>query len=371
MLDARIKEVFSGFPPEFLWHLLMDYNRRDQGCDAFEKVGVAGGEKPERHYLNGVFRGLNFVFQTFNEPLSVKYLLTLFRQATKNVSVLYTGESGPVFPQPFKSHYRNTYVETSFGLIPNDKDKTHNITKKGFNELVRLIQKGPAWLTGDLMIRLNSGVEIKKGMTLDRTLDYFEILQSERGDIVRTRSTPDNLKYSLEQVIDSFHREIKSVGAEDEKIKAIAKCIHTLELIHPFDDGNCRTMNLLMNKLLLQYGLMPSILENPNRIDAYAIDEIVDEIKQGQERFVKLKTWLPAESIKKDVAVKGRVFSGGNDQIETLVSVYQRKHQSICSDCCSFWSSVVPVRSSSSSSAFRPDTGAASEKLLLITTQPR
>ena len=73
MLHARVKEVFSGFPPEFLWHLLMDYNRRDQGCDAFEKVGVAGGEKPESHYLNGVFAASILCFKRWisHYPLTI------------------------------------------------------------------------------------------------------------------------------------------------------------------------------------------------------------------------------------------------------------------------------------------------------------
>jgi hypothetical protein len=64
-----------------------------------------------------------------------------------------------------------------------------------------------------------------------------------------------------------------------------------LERAHLFDDGNARTIGLLVvNKLLLENGLRPAMMEDPNRFDGFSTDELVAEIKQGQATFARYST---------------------------------------------------------------------------------
>jgi type II secretory pathway component PulF len=63
------------------------------------------------------------------------------------------------------------------------------------------------------------------------------------------------------------------------KTPAIAVLLHS-------KDGNTRTFGiLLVNRLLLKEGLEPAIMEDPNRFNGYAVSELVDEIKKGQNLF--------------------------------------------------------------------------------------
>ena len=62
-----------------------------------------------------------------------------------------------------------------------------------------------------------------------------------------------------------------------------------LERAHLFSDGNARTYGfVVINKLLIDAGLSPTILENPNHLDGFSIEEIVQEIREGQGRFQAL-----------------------------------------------------------------------------------
>ena len=87
-----------------------------------------------------------------------------------------------------------------------------------------------------------------------------------------------------------------AAAARDTRLmlRAIAACCQDLEQLHPFPDGNARTIGVLvLNKLLLEQGLPPAALADANRLDAFSVEEVVREIEVGQERFgqvVKLMT---------------------------------------------------------------------------------
>ncbi|SEK17258.1 MULTISPECIES: hypothetical protein [unclassified Variovorax] len=54
-------------------------------------------------------------------------------------------------------------------------------------------------------------------------------------------------------------------------------------------DGKIRTIAfLVMNKLLLQNDLLPSVLQDPSVFDMNSIEEIVEDIRWGQEAFQTL-----------------------------------------------------------------------------------
>lgn len=72
-----------------------------------------------------------------------------------------------------------------------------------------------------------------------------------------------------------------------DKLKAIAKVCRALEIFHIFPDGNQRTIIFgLLNKFLIENEFSPVILKDPIIFDGYdCLDELVEEIKQGMERF--------------------------------------------------------------------------------------
>lgn len=88
-----------------------------------------------------------------------------------------------------------------------------------------------------------------------------------------------------QKAIREFNEQIPTAKYTAQKIDLIDRLTHEIEILHLFLDVNCRTAYLIMNQLLLNNGIMWSILYNPNRMDAYSAKERQHEIKTGIQRF--------------------------------------------------------------------------------------
>ena len=98
-------------------------------------------------------------------------------------------------------------------------------------------------------------------------------------------SRPQN-KAKADTIIDHYRQALPRAATENAKLAEIAKCVQRLEQAHLFMDGNARTTGfLVLNKLLLENGFSPAMIADPNRFDAFSINELVQEIRQGQETF--------------------------------------------------------------------------------------
>ncbi len=72
---------------------------------------------------------------------------------------------------------------------------------------------------------------------------------------------------------------------DDDILFSIAELVRKINYFHPFWDGNIRTLNLIIFKLLKQNNLSPSILHDPNCLDTHPSYMIAEEIKKGQRIF--------------------------------------------------------------------------------------
>ncbi len=83
-----------------------------------------------------------------------------------------------------------------------------------------------------------------------------------------------------------------------EKETAIAACVANLDRIHPFHDGNIRTLAMILaNSLRAYIGLIPVIWDNPNDIDALLNKDIVECMHQGQQRVIELARPRPETAV--------------------------------------------------------------------------
>ncbi|WP_454783338.1 hypothetical protein [Legionella sp. WA2022007384] len=94
-------------------------------------------------------------------------------------------------------------------------------------------------------------------------------------------------EYSL-NAVKTYNKEIREADTVHDKIRAIDKLTHELEILHLYYDVNLRTNYLLMNLLLITNGIKWTILYNPNRIDLYSEEQRINEIKKGIFRFEHL-----------------------------------------------------------------------------------
>lgn len=97
--------------------------------------------------------------------------------------------------------------------------------------------------------------------------------------------TIDFAEKRANEAIEKYNNSIQTAISVDEKIKIIDELIHELEILHLFDDVNCRTTYCLMNQLLVANGIKWSVLYDPNRLDALSSQERIDEIKKGIYRL--------------------------------------------------------------------------------------
>lgn len=89
----------------------------------------------------------------------------------------------------------------------------------------------------------------------------------------------------IKEALMNYNHNIKKFKLPNDIITCILELVHELEILHLFYDVNCRTSYFLLNQLLVLNGIKPAILYNPNRLDAYSINELVEQVKQGIFRY--------------------------------------------------------------------------------------
>jgi hypothetical protein len=97
------------------------------------------------------------------------------------------------------------------------------------------------------------------------------------------KQVKENITHKTLIIINHFNQTIDTLNQE-EKLVFIIDCIKELERLHPFVDGNTRVfITILLNHLLMLHGFYPVIFEEPSIFDAKTTDEIIEEVKYGQE----------------------------------------------------------------------------------------
>lgn len=167
---------------------------------------------------------------------------------------------------------------TKQGVIEHNSKRTVGVTKVN-GILDRLRHKAP-------VIEQKSVAELREEQIPPEGLQsyfigrYTEIdkafkFHGARGDDIQGAVL-------AEKVFQNYYQRIENCSSDRDKISLIAETCQTLDQLHLFTDGNIRTVYLIMNKLLKDIGLRPSILKNPNIFDGYSLNELTEAILAGQ-----------------------------------------------------------------------------------------
>jgi len=88
----------------------------------------------------------------------------------------------------------------------------------------------------------------------------------------------------FDHLVERYNQEVAAARMPDHRLVAISRIVRDLELLHPFPDGNGRTLvAVLMNHLLLANGFLPAILWDPNIDAELSVLEFADEIRRGMK----------------------------------------------------------------------------------------
>lgn len=215
------------------------------------------GEQTEPGFLISCTCALLYELDHLHEPLSVDVVERIHKNVINNVlNTNYTEED---FEQG-KTSFRTQQEYVGFGLIPG-----RNLSEDGFKELSQEQQSTP----------------YSYHVSMDeKTKKYYRLL-----------CMSDKPLEDAKEIIDIYNKAIARVNDRDNIIRIIIRLVKSLERLHPYRDGNCRSFGLItLNRELVRKGLPMSILDDPNQFDGFSEDELFKKVIEGQKRYTELVT---------------------------------------------------------------------------------
>lgn len=261
----RFDHVFCKFPKNYMWKLCIDRKDHEKGKFAYE-IKDPG-------YLSGTLKGLKFIRKNINNIIDNSFIHELHTICVKEVeysnkSIIPTGFG----PQENQHIYYPFQISKCTTLAKIELDSEKLIYIKSFC-------KNPKITFSEIH---------------DKYCSYYNSqtkrLISKVGWQPLNLTFKERLKFSIDKrsiAIMTYNKEILNSTNDKDKLYAIAKLIRFLEILHCYADGNLRTCNLLLIKLLIDNNFYPCILKDPHLLHGYlCVSELVKEIIEGVKYFI-------------------------------------------------------------------------------------
>lgn len=219
----------------------------------------------------------------------------------------------PLAPRFEETHARQKYLIQSYfqELEPKpDEEDIHAMI--GYSQIADYSKY--YFLSG--LTELTQGYTLPKELRITFKLFYANSFSQETNEGL------------VSLILKDYQLNLQTCKTELKFITCIANMIQQLERLHPFSDGNGRVFSMmLLNLELIKHGLSPCIADNPNFVDLLPLNELVEYICLGQERY-ELCVNNPSYIIEKKpsfLAYDGQSSSIREDYIEELQSIVQPK----------------------------------------------
>ncbi len=89
----------------------------------------------------------------------------------------------------------------------------------------------------------------------------------------------------LERVLSTGRAALARAKDAEQRLLAIARLHARLELLHPTEDGNTRRHLVVLDKLLVEHGFWPVILDEPNDVVVMDARRWAEALRRGMARF--------------------------------------------------------------------------------------
>ncbi len=253
-------EAFRDYPGTELWRLFIDLNRQMEGPWVFDVK--------EPGYLMNLYRAFARAMQSLGAPCSSATLQMWHDDAVRTVRrVIPSSEDSAAASEPFQSGYS---LEYSYPL-------TRPVTKKARQE----------WESQKLIVKttyINSSHRA-----------YLATYDPENGMVFPLRKTDfeDALEGQVDHFFQLYYQRMAGLQgtSQDGQLSAMVDLCRALEIVHPFPDGNQRTITqILLNQLLIETHLSPVVLEYPDLFDGcFSTQEMVGLLRRGMAHFACIK----------------------------------------------------------------------------------
>lgn len=315
--EAELSEVmrrhpaFRDFPVQEAWRLCMDHDRWHEpgGADGLRFDNEAG-------YMGAMLRGLK---QVLEDDLNHRGRLPTAAEFEALHDTAVGGVFSRHFPQALRSDGPATAAAVDALTAPRTNYQQATIAAEDilngmlpdqlthFETGYRGIQGAqfelrPGWnLSQEGLAELQEAERNFKGwarmLTPGSGQAQLASQWAEQGpqQWVCGFKTSKECTAMADKVLRSHAKAMRGEKSDDGKLRRIAETCRTLEQAHLFNDGNARTVGfLLLNRLLLNAGMSPALMANPNEFDGFSTRELVQSIRQGQEKFAQYTGALQA-----------------------------------------------------------------------------
>lgn len=121
-------------------------------------------------------------------------------------------------------------------------------------------------------------------------LRHFISYAPEGWPLVVKSTGLENLELKLKPFTDHYYQSVRSAPNMNTVLMAIADLIRVLEVGHYLPDGNTRTnVFLIMQKLLIENGLPPAILDDPSAfVGGKTLEQMFRALKKGLHNYLVL-----------------------------------------------------------------------------------
>jgi hypothetical protein len=255
-VDGRFHEDGQG------WY---DYEFRQESC------------------IPALFKGLKVAFSHLNNKVVTTQLIKdIHKQVAENVCL----------SSEYSGNFRDSYTVNVF-------HKNYDIfDEQGFKELFSKTKESYkqtgacfSFVDDNYLSNLRSKAEYHErlekltGIAEENVDKIWRIANERRDDQLLAYRYPsyELIPELIEEACEQYNNEMLLVGSssDDNKLDCILRFIQRIEQIHPFGDGNVRTVLLLLQRLLLQNNMLPTMMFDPNHLDGYSFAALKEEVKQG------------------------------------------------------------------------------------------
>ena len=222
--------------------------------------------------------------------------------------------------KPLKDHFEVTGHDEAVKWILDIVKEDRPLNENFIRELHKLILKEPYFvdaITPD-------GQPTQKKINISEYKTSPNHVKTKTGEIFRF-ATPQETPIQMAQLIDWYRAENQK--PKPSPILLASQFHYKFIRIHPFDDGNGRTVRILMNFILLKFGYPPVIIKTEDKASYFSALQQADA--GNLTSFVEYIAKNLNESL--EIMIKGAKGESitDDDDIDKKVALLERKLQNI------------------------------------------
>ena len=291
---TRGLSLYHAIPPEERFRLIVDEQLLifESGCEKFEsrEPGCLKGGASVYSYIEETLSNENCTIESFLKPEYLKKLheklfsrikIPMKSGKFKKIKVCGDYRESKVYIRISSNYTEKGLLESEKrykSIIPNGKDFFHVAKYKKASAASTKIIKQIRPKAEDLPKYLGNGAY---------TVDFKPIPK-------------EKVEESVNGLLSTFREKSSDISDIDSLVKFLAEFSTALDQIHPFENGNIRVIRGVIDSILMYYGLHPLFWDDPNKIDFYDTDSLVDEfhsqIRKTKETLQRISDGEPGSN---------------------------------------------------------------------------